>query len=131
MGKRCHVKLVLDRYMVAIAIVAIGAIVTMVVLTLALLRNGYINKPQLPVPIVPIMLPAEMRVKAFERKAVSLEHEAVALVSDSVAIVCGEGDVPADRYEARNDALRSIARLSTLCAFAASAMNWCGMTLTI
>ena len=129
MGKRCHV-LVLDRYMVAIAIVAIGAIVTMVVLTLALLRNGYINKPQLPVPIVPIMLPAEMRVKAFERKAVSLEHEAVAVVPDSVAIVCGN-DANADRYEARNGALRSIARLSTLCAFAASAMNWCGMTLTI
>ena len=35
---------------------------------------------------------------------------AVAAASDAVAIVCGEDAATADRYEARNDALRSIAR---------------------
>ena len=35
------------------------------------------------------------------------------VVSDAVAIVCGNG-ANADRYEARNDALRSIARRRSL-----------------
>jgi hypothetical protein len=71
----------------------------------------------------------ELRVKSVLWKEIHTMPSDVVAISP-VAAVCGDG-ANADRYEARNDALRSIARLSTLCAFAASAMNWCGMTLTI
>ena len=42
------------------------------------------------------------------------EQGAVVAASEAVAIVCGAGEVPADRYEARNDALRSIMRSRSL-----------------
>ena len=56
------------------------------------------------------MSPAEVRVKAVERKAEPVEQGKAALASGAVAIVCGEDAATADRYEARSDALRSIAR---------------------
>ena len=119
------------KHMFIIVLAAVGVIAAMMMgLKFAFSRMVSAAKPQLPAPIAP-MQPAEVRVKVEERNAAPLENGAVVAASDAVAIVCGEGDVPADRYAARNDALRSIARLSTLCAFAASAMNWCGMTLTI
>lgn len=63
-----------------------------------------------PPPDVPVAaLPAEVRVKAVERKPEPLDHEVVE-ASSAVAIVCGADPTTADRYEARNDALRSIAR---------------------
>ena len=63
-----------------------------------------------PPPDVPVAaLPAEVRVKAVERKLESLDHEVVD-ASSAVAVVCGADATTADRYEARNDALRSIAR---------------------
>ena len=63
-----------------------------------------------PPPDVPVAaLPAEVRVKAVERKAEPMDHEVVE-ASSAVAIVCGADPTTADRYEARNDALRSIAR---------------------
>ena len=62
-------------------------------------------------PAVPVdMSPAEGRVKAVERKAEPVEQGDVAAASGAVAIVCGMDETTADRYEARNDALRSIAR---------------------
>ena len=54
--------------------------------------------------------PAEVRVKAVERKTETVADGEVAAASGAVAIVCGEDAATADRYEARNDALRSIAR---------------------
>ena len=45
----------------------------------------------------------------MERKAEPLCHEAIE-ASAAVAVVCGADVMTADRYEARNDALRSIAR---------------------
>ena len=54
--------------------------------------------------------PAEVRVKAVERKTEPVSEGEEAAVSGAVAIVCGEDAATADRYEARNDALRSIAR---------------------
>ena len=64
----------------------------------------------LPPPDVPVAaLPAEVRVKAVERKPEPMDHEVVE-ASTAVAIVCGADSATADRYEARNDALRSIAR---------------------
>ena len=63
-----------------------------------------------PPPDVPVAaLPAEVRVKAVERKPEPMDHEVVE-ASSAVAIVCGADLTTADRYEARNDALRSIAR---------------------
>ena len=63
-----------------------------------------------PPPDVPVAaLPAEVRVKAVERKPEPLDHEVVE-ASSAVAIVCGADHTTADRYEARNDALRSIAQ---------------------
>jgi hypothetical protein len=63
-----------------------------------------------PPPDVPVaQTPAEVRVKAVERKPEPMDHEVVE-ASTAVAIVCGADPTTADRYEARNDALRSIAR---------------------
>ncbi len=64
----------------------------------------------LPLPEMPVAVPAvEVRAKAVERKPEPSDHEVVK-ASTAVAIVCGADSATADRYEARNDALRSIAR---------------------
>ena len=71
------------------------------------LRN---RRQPLSLPNVPVAAsPAEVRVKAVERKAEPMDHEEVE-ASTAVAIVCGADPTTVDRYEARNDALRSIAR---------------------
>ena len=63
-----------------------------------------------PPPDVPVaQAPAEVRVKAVERKTETVKRENVT-ASGAVAIVCGADKATADRYEARNGALRSIAR---------------------
>ena len=63
-----------------------------------------------PPPDAPVaQTSAEVRVKAVERKPEPMDHEVVE-ASSAVAIVCGADPTTADRYEARNDALRSIAR---------------------
>ena len=63
-----------------------------------------------PPPDVPVAAsPAEVRVKAVERKAEASGHEAIEATA-AVAVVCGADKATAGRYEARNDALRSIAR---------------------
>ena len=64
------------------------------------------SKPEAPVA----QTPAEVRVKAVERKTGPEAEGELAAASDAVSIVCGEDATAADRYEARNDALRSIAR---------------------
>ena len=67
-----------------------------------------------PLPEVPVaQTSAEVRVKAVERKLEPMDHEVVE-ASSAVAIVCGADPTTADRYEARNDALRSIARRRNL-----------------
>ena len=69
------------------------------------------RRQPLPPPDVPVAAsPAEVRVKAVERKAEPVKQGEIATASDAVAIVCGMDEATADRYEARNDALRSIAR---------------------
>ena len=63
-----------------------------------------------PPPDVPVSASsAEVRVKAVERKPEPSDREIVE-ASTAVAVVCGADATTADRYEARNDALRSIAR---------------------
>jgi hypothetical protein len=67
------------------------------------------RQPGLPPDVPVVASPAEVRVKAVERKPEPSDHEVVE-ASTAVAIVCGADYATADRYEARNDALRSIAR---------------------
>ena len=63
-----------------------------------------------PPPDVPVAASlTEVRIKAVERKPEPSDHEVIE-ASTAVAIVCGADATTADRYEARNDALRSIAR---------------------
>ena len=86
------------------------AVLLMVVAVIipVLLRNC--QQPALP-PEVPITaFPTEVRVKAVERNSVAATTTAAFDASRVVAIVCGADKATADRYEARNDALRSIAR---------------------
>ena len=69
------------------------------------------RRREVSLPDVPVAAsPAEVRVKAVERKAEPVEQGEAALASGAVAIVCSMDEATADRYEARNDALRSIAR---------------------
>lgn len=71
--------------------------------------RGCRREVQLPeVPAEPAS--AEVRVKAVERKPGPVAEGELAAASGAVAIVCGEDAATAGRYEARNDALRSIAR---------------------
>ena len=76
-----------------------------VVVTALRNRQQLASPPDAPVS----PCPAEVRVKAVERKPEPSDHEVVE-ASAAVAIVCGADSTTADRYEARNDALRSIAR---------------------
>jgi hypothetical protein len=55
-------------------------------------------------------IPRAVQVKAVEGKDEASAPFDAAEVSSAVAVVCGEDPATADRYEARNDALRSIAR---------------------
>ena len=71
-------------------------------------RNHRQLLPSLGVPVA--ASPAEVRVKAVERKPEPVGWGEIATASDAVAIVCGMDKATADRYEARNGALRSIAR---------------------
>ena len=92
------------------AVLLIAAAVAVVVA----LRN---RQQPAPPPDAPVAaLPAEVRVKAVERKPEPLDHEVVE-ASSAVAIVRGADPTTADRYEARNDALRSIARRRDLPAY--------------
>ena len=65
---------------------------------------------------MPVAVPvAEVRVKAVKRNSVATNVVTVASdVSRAVAIICGKDSATAGRYEARNDALRSIARRRNL-----------------
>ena len=68
------------------------------------------RRQPVPPPDVPVaVLVAEVRVRAVERKTEASDREIVE-ASTAVAVVCGADATTADRYEARNDALRSIAR---------------------
>ena len=82
-------------------------LIAAVVAVVVALRNRRQSASPPDAPVSPC--PAEVRVKTVERKAEPMDHEAVE-ASAAVAIVCGEDAPTADRYEARNYALRSIAR---------------------
>ena len=90
-----------------IIVCGIALLITAVVAVVVASRNRHQPAPPPDVPVA--ALPAEVRVKAVERKPEPSDHEVIE-ASAAVAIVCGADSATADRYEARNDALRSIAR---------------------
>ena len=92
-----------------ITVIACGSALLLAAAVAVVVASRNRHQPA-PPPDVPVAaLPAEVRVKAVERKPEPMDHEVVE-ASTAVAIVCGADSATADRYEARNDALRSIAR---------------------
>ena len=88
-------------------VIVFGTVLLIAVAVVVALRERQpVSKPEASVA----QTPAEVRVKAVERKAEPMDNGEVAAASGAVAIVCGEDAATAGRYEARNDALRSIAR---------------------
>ena len=90
----------------------IGAVCGIVLLIVAAVVVALRNRRQpVPPPEVPVAVSTDkVRVNAVERKGETVERGEIAAASAAVAIVCGMDEATADRYEARNDALRSIAR---------------------
>lgn len=87
-------------------VIVFGTVLLIAVAVVVALRERQpVSKPEAPVA----QTPAEVRVKAVERKPETVERENVT-ASGAIAIVCGKDAATAGRYEARNDALRSIAR---------------------
>lgn len=104
-------KVMKNRRMIVMACGTVLLIAAVVVVVVAL-RN---RQQPAPTPNVPVAVsPAEVRVKAVERKSTTVARANAATASRAVAIVCGGDEATADRYEARNDALRSIARRRNL-----------------
>ena len=83
-----------------------AALLITAAVVVALRERQPVSKPEAPVA----QTPAEVRVKAVERKTGPVAEGELAAASGAVAIVCGEDAATAGRYEARNGALRSIAR---------------------
>ena len=73
------------------------------------MRNGRRETPLPPVPEA-TGTPSEVRVKPVVRKDAARKPAVVVSASRAVAVVCGADEATAGRYEARNDALRAIAR---------------------
>ena len=73
------------------------------------MRSGRRETPLPPVPEA-IGMPSEVRVKPFVRKDAARKPTVTSSTSRTVAIICGADEATAGRYEARNGALRSIAR---------------------
>ena len=98
------------RWMEIRAVVIIGGIALLLAAVVAVVvasRNR--QQPAPPPDVLVSPCPADVRVKAVERKPEPSDREIVE-ASTAVAVVCGADATTADRYEARNDALRSIAR---------------------
>ena len=83
-----------------IIVCGIALLITAVVAVVVASRNRHQPAPPPDVPVA--ALPAEVRVKAVERKPEPSDHEVIE-ASAAVAIVCGADSATADRYEARND----------------------------
>ena len=90
-----------------VIVITCGTALLIAVAVVVAMRERRQPAPLADVPESPC--PVEVRVKAVERNSDPVERENVT-ASGAVAIVCGEDAATAERYEARNDALRSIAR---------------------
>jgi len=92
-----------------LAIIGGGTLLLVCVAILLAMRNGRRETPLPPVPEVTGML-GEVRVKPVVPKDAARKSVVAVSASRAVAVVCGADEATAGRYEARNDALRSIAR---------------------
>ena len=88
----------------------IACVAAIVVVAVVVVSSSNRSKSGIMPEVMVAQTPAEVRIKSVERKAEPLEQGDVTAASGAVAIVCGMDEATADRYEARNDALRSIAR---------------------
>lgn len=86
---------------------ALLAISGLIVAFMSLRSRSFVERP----PAHPIPVPTQMRVKASDKvRPKPRADQSETNVSAAVAIICGLDDATADRYEERNNALRSIAR---------------------
>ena len=88
----------------------IACVAAIVVVAVVVVSSSNRSKSGIMPEVLVVQTPAEVRIKSVERKAEPVSEGEEAAVSGAVAIVCGEDAATAERYEARNDALRSIAR---------------------
>ena len=98
-----------SRHRHILAVIGGGTLLLVCVAILLAMRNGRRETPLPPVPEA-TGTPSEVRVKPVVRKDAARKPAVAASTSRAVAVVCGEDAATADRYEARNGALRSIAR---------------------
>ncbi len=92
-----------------VIMIACGTVLLIAAAVAVVVASRNRQQPASP-PDVPLAAsPAEVRVKAVDRKTETVEQENVT-ASGAVGIVCGEDAASAGRYEARNGALGSIAR---------------------
>ena len=92
-----------------LVIIGGGTLLLACVAILLALRSGRRETPLPPVPEV-TGTPGEVRVKPVVRKGAARKPTVTSSTSRTVAIICGADEATAGRYEARNDALRVIAR---------------------
>ena len=96
-------------YVIDFAVIGGDAVLLACVAILLAMRSGRRETPLPPVPEA-IGMPSEVRVKPVVRKDAARKPAVAASTSRAVAVVCGADEATAGRYEARNDALRAIAR---------------------
>ena len=85
-------------------VIVVGVTLLLVAVVAVVVASRNRRQPA-PPPDVPVaQTPAEVRVKAVERKSATVARANAATASRAVAIVCGADATTADRYEARNDA---------------------------
>ena len=97
------------RHVIDFAVIGGGTLLLACVAILLAPRSGRRETPLPPVPEV-TGTPGEVRVKPVVRKDAARKPTVTSSTSRTVAIICGADEATAGRYEARNDALRVIAR---------------------
>ena len=97
------------RHVIDFAVIVGGAVLLVCVAILLALRSG---RREAPLPSVPEVTgtSSEVRVKPVVPKDAARKSAVAVSASRAVAVVCGADEATTDRYEARNDALRAIAR---------------------
>jgi hypothetical protein len=97
-----------------VRVVIIGGTTLLIAAAVAVVVASRNWQQPAPPPDVPVSASsAEVRVKAVESKTETVERENVT-ASGAIAIVCGADKATAGRYEVRNGALMSIARLRAI-----------------
>ena len=106
------IRIIMDRRM--IVIVCAAAAMLAVIASVAVLRNRRQSIVLSEVRDMPMS--SEVRTKPLEHKSMSVVESSGVSCSYAACVVCGADAAIANRYETRNDALRSIARRRDLSA---------------